>query len=81
MISGILGLFVNKLTANEKYSLRNWKNLQQLIRILLSQKQKGFSQCFDSYLKLQSNSDYFLKKTTLIVYVFPKVEAAKDEVI
>ena len=33
VISGILGLFVNTFTANDKYSLRNKENLPQTIQI------------------------------------------------
>ena len=41
VISEILGLFVNTLTANDKYFLLN-RNLQEPIRTQLSKKQKVF---------------------------------------
>ena len=46
----ILRLFVNTLTADDKYSLLNRDNLTQPIQILLSQKQKTFSQFFSAFL-------------------------------
>ena len=39
-----LELFVNTLTADDKYSLLNRDNLAQPIRTQLSQKEKAFSQ-------------------------------------
>ena len=42
----ILGLFVNTLTDDGKYSLLYRDNLTQQIQILLSQKAKTFSQLF-----------------------------------
>ena len=37
-------MFVNILTAHDKYSLLNRDNFRQPIQMQLSQKQKGFSQ-------------------------------------
>ena len=47
----MLKLFVNTLSADDKYSLLNRDNLTQPIQILLSQKQKNFSQFFIAFLK------------------------------
>ena len=41
-----LGLFVNTLTDDDKYSLLYRDNLTQQIQILLAQKLKTFSQLF-----------------------------------
>ena len=46
MISKILGLFVNPMTADDKYSPLNRGNLLQHSQMHLSQKQKTFSQFF-----------------------------------
>ena len=46
-----LGLFVNTLTDDGKYSLLYRDNLTQQIQILLSQKPKTFSQFFSGFLK------------------------------
>ena len=58
----ILRLFVNTLTADDKYSLLNTDNLTQSIQTLLSQKQKTFSQFFSSFLKSALNFEHFQKK-------------------
>ena len=58
----ILELFVNTLTADDKYSLRNIENLWQPIQIQLSQRQKKFSQFFAAFLKLTSNFEQFEKE-------------------
>ena len=58
----ILKLFVNTLTADDKYSLLNTDNLTQSIQTLLSQKQKTFSQFFSSFLKSALNFEHFQKK-------------------
>ena len=42
VISEILGLFFKAMTANDKYSLRNSKNLPQPIQMQLSRKLKIF---------------------------------------
>ena len=62
MIFKILGLFVNTLTADDKYSLLNRDNLTQSIQTLLSQKPKAFSQFFSSFLKSTLNFEHFQKK-------------------
>ena len=58
----ILKLFVNTLTADDKYSLLNRDNLTQSIQTLLSQKQKTFSEIFSSFLKCTLNFQHFEKK-------------------
>ena len=58
----ILGLFVNTLTDDGKYSLLYRDNLTQQIQILLSQKAKTFSQPFSQILKPTLNFENFQKK-------------------
>ena len=58
----ILRLFVNTLTADDKYSLLNRSNLKQPIQILLSQKKKSFSQFFSAFLKCTLNFEHFPQK-------------------
>ena len=55
-------LFPNILCANGKYSLLARVNLMQRIKMLLSQKQKTFSQFFSSFLKYSFNLEHFQKK-------------------
>ena len=50
------------MTDDEKYSLLYKDNLTQPIRILLSQKQKTFSEFFSAFLKSTLNFEYFQKK-------------------
>ena len=50
------------MTADDKYSLRNRKNLTQPIQVLLSKKQKKISQFFAAYLKCTSNFEHFEEK-------------------
>ena len=58
----ILRPFVNALTANDKYSDTNMKNLPQQFQTPLSQKQKTFSEFFIAFLKCASNLELFQKK-------------------
>ena len=69
--------FLNTLTANEKYSLNSKYKGMQTIQMLLSQKQKVFSQFFPSFFKSALNFEYFEKEMTLIAYVFPKLPTTK----
>ena len=57
-----LELFVNTLSADDKYSLLNRDNLAQLIRTQLSQKQKPFDQFFLPFPKFALNLEHFQKK-------------------
>ena len=57
-------MFVNKLTADDKYSLLNIVNLTQRIQIHLSQKQNIFSEYTCTILKFKLNFEHFRKKMT-----------------
>ena len=58
----ILGLIVNRLTADHKSSRRNIQNLTQELQTAISQKQKTFSGIFITYLKSITNSEAFAIK-------------------
>ena len=60
--SKILGLFINKLTAEYTYSGRNMMILTQQVQTPLSLKQKTFSRFFIVFLKSTWNGEYFQKK-------------------
>ena len=60
-----LRLFVKILTDDQKYSLLYTDNLTQPIVILLSQKQKTFSEFFSPFLKATLNFEIFPKKEGL----------------
>ena len=72
MICKILRLFVDTLTADEKYSLINRDTLMQSIQIQLFQKQKTFSESFSAFLKSILNFERLAKRMTLIADTFPK---------
>ena len=58
----ILRPFVNALTADDKYSGSNMKNLQQQFQTALSHKQKTFSWFFIAFHKCAWNLEHFQKK-------------------
>ena len=55
-------MFVNTLTADDKYSLLNRDNLSQPIRTQLSQKQKACAQSFLAFSKSTLNFEHFETK-------------------
>ena len=55
-------MFVNTLTADDKYSLLNRDNLRQPIRTTLSKKQKALSQFFLAFSKSTLNFEHVRKK-------------------
>ena len=59
---GILRLFVNGLTADDKYSGTNMKNLLQQFQTPLSPKQKTFSRFFIAFLEIPWKLEHFQKK-------------------
>ena len=58
----MLRLFVNTLTPDGKYSLLNREKLTQPFEILLSEKEKTFSEFFSSLLRSTLNFEHFRKK-------------------
>ena len=60
--SKTLGLFVNKLTAEYKYSRRNMQTFAQQVQTPLSWKQKTFSQFFIAFLESTWIKEHFQKK-------------------
>ena len=77
MIRKILRLFVNPLTADDKYSLLNTGNLLQNFQMPLSQKRKIFFDFFPFY-KFRYNFQYFQKKDDLIAYVLLNLQTPKN---
>ena len=73
----ISGLFLNTLTDDDKYSLLYGDNLTEPIQLLLSQKQKTFSQFGSAFLKSTLNFEHFRKKINLIADVFRKLPSPK----
>ena len=58
----MLGLPVNTFPADDNYSLLKRDNLTRPIHLLLSKKQKTFSQFFSAFLKATLNFEHFAKK-------------------
>ena len=58
----ILRLFVNALTADDKYSGSNMQTLRQQFQTPLSRKQKTFSGFFIAFPKFAWNLEHFQKK-------------------
>ena len=64
-------MFVNTLTADDKYSRRNMQNFPQQFQTPLSQKEKTFSGFFISFLTCPWNIEHFFKKheyPSLVIY-------------
>ena len=61
-ICKILRLFLNTLTADDKYYLLNSDNIMQPIQTRLSEKEKTFCQFFSLFLKYNFNFEHFQKK-------------------
>ena len=76
----VLRLFVNTLTADERYSLLNRNDSMRTIQMHLLQKQKTFSEFFMAFLKSASNFAVFQKGFTLIGYVFQNLRTPNDVV-
>ena len=62
MITKILRLFVNTLTADDKHYLLNRDNLAKRIQMQLSQKQKTFPEFFLCIFKIYIKFKNFPKK-------------------
>ena len=65
--------FLNKMTADDKYSLISKDKWMETIQMHLYQKQNIFSQFLSAFLKSALNFEHFQKKMTLIADVFPKL--------
>ena len=68
-----LRLFANTLTPDGKYSLLIREKLTQPLQILISKKQKSFSEFFSSFLKSTLNFEPCQKKDESHSDVFPKL--------
>ena len=66
-------LFVNALTADDKYSGSNMQNFPQQFLAALSQKQKSFSGFFIAFLKWALNLEHFQKKDEYPSLIFSEI--------
>ena len=79
VICKILGLFVNPLAADEKYSFFNRGNLLQHFQMQLSEKRK-YILIFFYFVNLYSILKIFKKRMTIIADVFLNLRTLKDMV-
>ena len=69
----ILRLFVNGLTADDKYSGSNMQNFTQQFQTPLSQKKKTFSWFFIAFLKCTLNLEHFQEKDEYISLIISEI--------
>ena len=69
----ILRLFVNALTADDKYSGSNMQNFPQQFQMPLSQKEKNFSGFFIAFLKCSLNLEHFQKKDEYSILIISEI--------
>ena len=62
VLGEIFGLFVNILTADDKYPVQDCQNLHLPIQMQLSEKPKTLCQFFVPFLESTSNFKHFEKK-------------------
>ena len=73
----ILRLFVNALTADDKYSDSNMQNFPQEFQTPLFKKQKIFSEFFIAFLKCAWNLEHFQKKDEYASLIISEIIDAK----
>ena len=74
---GILRLFFNALTADDKYSGSNMRNLLQQFQTQAFQKQNTFSGLFNGFLKCVWNLEHFQKKDEYPSLIISEIIDAK----
>ena len=79
MLCKILRLFVNTLTADDKWSLLNRDNLTQPIQILLYQKPNTFYEFFSEFLKSTLNFEHFQKKDDPHSRCIPEIMDSEED--
>ena len=73
-------MFINTLTADEKYSIPKKDNLTQPIQMQLSKKQNVFLNLFLDSSNLDQIFNILKKMMIIIAYIVPKLQTAKDVV-
>ena len=71
-------MFRNRLTANDKYPVRDCENLSSPIQMQLYLKPKTFSQFFCHFWNLHQILDISEKKIIVIATLLRKLQAVKD---
>ena len=73
----MLRLFLNTLTADNKYSRCNVHNFAQQVQTPLSQKQKTFSRFLITFLKCAWNLEHFEKKDEYPSLIISEIKDCK----
>ena len=73
----ILRLFVNALTADDKYSDSNMRNLPQKFQTPASQQQNTFSGLFNAFPKYTRNLEHFQEKDEYPSLIISEIIDAK----
>ena len=73
-----MGVFLNTLTADGKYPVEDWENLQLPMQIKLSEKRKTFSQFFFHFWNLHQIWNILKSKMMVIANVFPKIQTVNN---
>ena len=77
VLGEILGVFVNTLTANDKYPVQDCDNFPLPTQMQLSEKRKTFSEFFLHFWNLDQILKILKRSMILIVNVFPKLQTVK----
>ena len=74
----VLRLFVNTLTADDKYCCRNMQNSLQQLQTLLSQKRRTLSGLFLHFWNMHEIYNIFEKTMTVLAWIFPNLLSPKE---
>ena len=77
VLGEVLGVFLNTLTANDKYPVQDLENLQLAIQMQLFKKGKRVPQFFFHFRNLHQILNILKEKTIVIANVFPKLQIVK----
>ena len=78
--SEIFWLFVNTLSPDDKYSLRNMQIFWQQLQIILSQKRQAFYQFLIAFLKCAWNLEHSEKKEEYPSRIITEIIASERDV-
>ena len=76
--SEIFRLFVNTMSSDDKYSLRNMQIFWKQLQTLLSQKRQTFHQFLIAFLKYARNLEHSKKKKSILALLLPKLLHPKE---
>ena len=77
VISEILGLFLNTLTVDDKYSLHDSEDLGEPSQMQLSKNKNNFHNFFLHFSNFHKILNIFKQMIPLTGYVFPKLQTVK----